>query len=360
MVDELGENFLKSGENNDIYDWVTSIMGEEWGDANNRIYIPKNDNITILLTDIDNDNSSNGGTLGYFFSLHNFKKIYSGSIKSNERIMFFVDAVMFARKDGASWDISDVGPTNIMSALAHELQHMIHFYQKNVKLRAITSTWLNEMCSMVVQDLVANKVQSDGPRGVYYGNSSSGYSRNYRGRLPLYNYYNDIAVADWDEYDENESMKNYSIAYALGSFLARNFGGAVFFRDVVQNRYPGHRAIEHALKQARISDDFGEILQKWGVANLLSDRTNVEIPYKYNNDGWFSDLLGYNIGSINLYNYSYGGSMGPKIYSWKTSESMPKTSNRYYLAGRNLTGEKNWDIQMDSGGNCRLTVVKKK
>ena len=31
MVDAMGEQFLKAGEDNDIYDWVTGIYGDPWG-----------------------------------------------------------------------------------------------------------------------------------------------------------------------------------------------------------------------------------------------------------------------------------------------------------------------------------------
>jgi len=63
MVDALADQFLKTGSDNDIYDWVTNIYGEEWGSDAQVKYsnlIAANSEITILLTDIDNDNSPNG------------------------------------------------------------------------------------------------------------------------------------------------------------------------------------------------------------------------------------------------------------------------------------------------------------
>ena len=67
MVNALAETFLLSGStSNDIYDWVTNIYGEEWGiDAQTKYstLIGESNEITILLTDIDNDNSANGGVV---------------------------------------------------------------------------------------------------------------------------------------------------------------------------------------------------------------------------------------------------------------------------------------------------------
>jgi len=40
MVDALADEFLKVGSDNDIYDWVTNIYGEEWGDDVQSIRTP--------------------------------------------------------------------------------------------------------------------------------------------------------------------------------------------------------------------------------------------------------------------------------------------------------------------------------
>jgi hypothetical protein len=136
MVTALAQEFLLAGSSNDIYDWVTGIYGAEWGNHSypEQLIAPDN-NITILLFDIDNDNTAfltKGYTSGYFYSKDNF--LTSRVSISNERIMFYIDAVAFAYPSG-SWDITDQLPADTVLTLAHELQHMIHFYQKNV-LRA--------------------------------------------------------------------------------------------------------------------------------------------------------------------------------------------------------------------------------
>ena len=88
----------------------------------------------MILTMTMIDPLTEGGVAGYFYAKDNFKSsYYSGS---NQRIMFYLDAVMFANGDGidgTDWDVSDPSPGDIVSTLTHEFQHMIHFYQKQIK-----------------------------------------------------------------------------------------------------------------------------------------------------------------------------------------------------------------------------------
>jgi hypothetical protein len=177
MVDQLADTFLMRGLNNDIYDWVTNIYEAEWGDDTNGYtgLITANNEITILLTDIDGDDSATGGVIGFFWSKDNFEK---GSIGgSNERIMFYVDAVMFANGED-SWDIDDFWPKEMVSTLAHEFQHMINFYQKRILLDTDIATWINEMLSETTEDLVATKIKHIGPRGIEYTDGSAGIISN--------------------------------------------------------------------------------------------------------------------------------------------------------------------------------------
>lgn len=363
MVDALAEKFIKAGTNNDIYEWTTTIFGPEWEATANQRYpydlITDNDEITILLFDISGDNSTTGGIVGFFYARDNFiRKPGDPILKfSNERIMFYLDAVMFANGEG-SWEISDKWPSEIVSTLAHEFQHMIHFYQKTV-LRSngdSTDTWIDELCSMTTEDILAYYMQVDGPRGVAYTIPSAGSANNTNGRLPEYNYYNDISLTVW-----NNSTRNYAINYAFGAYLARNFGGAPLLRDIVQNSYTDYRAIESALSRQGFAIDFSTALRKWAAANILSDSTSPPSGYyRYNSGTWFTSSLSgitYNLGSINLYNYRYGLQTEPYIYTTLPRGRQPKTSNIYYRAGKNVTGTLVYKIDLPK--EIKLTVVVK-
>jgi len=240
MVDELADTFLKAGSDNDIYDWITTIYGEEWSKSASDKYsdlIQETDSIDILLTDIDNDNSPNSGVVGYFWAKDNFTKdIYSGS---NERIMFYIDSVMFANTDNG-----DFWQKEIYSTLAHEFHHMINFYQKNILRDTSLDTWIDEMLSETVEDAVATKIEHIGPRGVTpYDDGSAGDSGNTDGRYPTFNRYNYISLTEW-----YNSLANYSNVNAFGAFLTRNYGIEVL-HDIEQSTYEHTDAIGYAVEK---------------------------------------------------------------------------------------------------------------
>lgn len=376
MVNTLSEKFLSAGAGNDIYDWVTGIYGAEWGAHDNKYYIQPNDNITILLCDIDEDNvPENSIVMGYFHSKDSLIKTEQTEF-SNQRIMFYIDAVMFANSEDPSsklpsdktgWQIADYWPQVTISVLSHEFQHMIHFYQKFILnyLSRSSDMWIEEMCSLVTEDFVSNKIGVNGPRGVRYDDPTGGLPGNKFGRLPLYNEYDDDSISTWLEGDD--VLRSYSNSYSYGAYLARNYGGVAFFKLIVQSPFTDYQAINDALAKSGYSDDFGKTLQNWGAAVILSDLA-VSEPYKYNNyTAWMTSVsdkgVSYELGSINLYNYTRNGQVGPYFYysspvgTEKYMYSLNNSSNRFYLASGNTSGTLERTIKLDK--NVKLTVVKK-
>jgi len=366
MVDAVADRFLRAGTGNDIHDWLTAIFGSPWGAHPYANLIPAESasQIHVLFLDIDGDGVWSEGdsrrTLGYFHGLNNFLEA-----ESNERLMFFMDAPLMALRDGPTWDVDDPVPNELISTLAHEFQHMIHFYQKRIRQDAVSEAWLNEMASEVAEDLIADKLETDGPRGVAYDNPTAGDVGNTRGRLGRYNYFNDIQVTAWDDY-----LENYSINYALGAYLARTYGGAALFGSIVTNPQSGVAAVETALRAHGHADSFGDVLANWAVANLLSDNPRAPSPYRYNSGGtWSTSSAGgetYRLGSINLYNYRYyygsGASDyldGPRLYGFQQfSDGIQRDphSNAYTTLGR-VTGTARLSISASAG--VRITVVAK-
>jgi hypothetical protein len=320
MVDAMAGQFLAAGSFNDIYDWVTAMLGAEWGPHGQAGLIQPNGEITILLCDIANDNAA-GGYVGYFWSKDNYTTEYEPA--SSERVMFTIDAVSYATGDG-SWDPGDFWPEEIFSTLAHEFQHMIHFYQRGVLRDAMASgdTWINEMASLVVEDLLADKMEVIGPRGVdtelLYPDGSAGASGNTKGRLGEFIYYPSLSLSDWG-YD----LESYSVAYAFGAWLARNYGGAELPGRLMQCSSTGPASIEDIVSQETgHGESFDRILQRWSAAVLLSGETDAPPGYRYNSGGFFASTLNgnaYRLGSIDLENYMYGGQVGPRMYPGGTT-----------------------------------------
>ncbi len=380
MVEALGDRFLRPGAGNDIYDWVTAIYGDPWGRHRyvNLIPAAAAREIHILLFDIDRDGAPEPGEcriVGFFWTVHNFRRSPDPPINrvSAERLIFFMDSVYMALPEGATWELTDRGPSVVISALAHEFQHMIHFYQKPVLRDAKSEAWLNEMASEVAQDLIADKQGVNGPRGVAYDDPTAGAPGNKAGRLPYYNLFNDVQVTTWDK-----KIANYAVNYALGAYLARTYGGAELFSAIVQSNSAGVGAIEAALAATGHAVSFGEILADWAVAALLSDNPAAPSRYRYNPGTWSTSFSGgeeFRLGSIDLYRYRYEppeqvsdcigpdvanrpAQEGPYLHSLQTFNARPQPphSNMIAALGRNSGRVR---LRVTAAGGNRITVVVK-
>lgn len=351
MVDQLADTFLKTNLDNDIYDWVTNIYEAEWGDDTNGYtgLITANNEITILLTDIDGDDSPSGGVIGFFWSKDNLDKAtVSGS---NERIMFYADAVMFANGEG-TWDIDDFWPKEMVSTLAHEFQHMINFYQKRILLDTDSDIWINEMLSETTEDLIATKIQHIGPRGIEYTDGSDGPTGNTNGRYPLYNTNNTLSLTAW-----NNTLADYSKVNAFGTYLIRNYGGAKLLHDIMHNTYVDEQAVVDAVNKSTEGSGktFDNLLNEWGTAVLLSDIESPENLPTYNTgDFTYRTHNGttYDMGSINFFNYD----PLPTIYT-AAGGTVQAQGNYYYKVGDNLTGDVT--INLELNGQTEATLIAK-
>ena len=365
MVDAVGDAFLRHGQSNDIYDWITTIFGDPWGPHDVPVLIPPEagNEIHIFLFDIENDGYPTGPRIvGYFSRLHNILRQPDSALlqHSLERLAFFLDSPWLASADGDTWEVTDRRPSGLIATLAHEFQHMVHYYQKPVMRNAISETWLNEQASEVAEDLIADKMMINGPRAVAYDDPRAGEPENRGGRLAGYNLYNDIQVSTWDGY-----LASYSINYAFAAYLARNYGGAALYSDIVQNDRHGVGAIQAAVRNQRHDASFLELLANWGAANLLSDNTAAPAPYQYNTGTWRISHTGgieFRLGSINLYNYVYAPGRlarpGPYLYplSVFNDRTQPPHSNRYTTLGRNSGTIR---LRVSAESDNRITVIVK-
>ena len=333
MVNKLADQFLQNSDNSafddDIYDWDTNIFGQEWGDDAHTIdqnLIGNSDTIEILIY-----NMHQSGLAGYFWSKDNFVKSYIPA--SNEKIMFYINSQLYAQ---------DAKET--FTTLAHEFQHMIHFYQRDVKLNIQDPTWLNEMMSETTEDLLAVKLKHKGPRNVDYTDGSAGSSYNTKGRYPLFNQYNYLSLTSWDN-----NLANYSMVSSFGAFLIRNYGGAKVLHDMMYSEHTGRYAVEDATNES-----FNTLLSRWGEGVILSDQTNLDsLKPRYNFGDFIISSYGgidYKIGSINFFNYS------PQP-TFKDSETLNKDANLYYKVGENLSGTIDLNISMPKGGD--VTIIAK-
>lgn len=370
MVNILSQKFIEN--TNNIYGDLTHIFGQEWfeGTSNSNYLLDGNRSIDILLFDI-NENYNGGRVVGYFNPDDLFLKNYA--FHSNESVMFYLDAYSYA--DSSPWNETEYWPDNAISTLAHEFMHLITFYQKTVLRDGKISIWLNEMISMLAEDIVSYDINTYGPRGVLGSVLSSGEANNGSGRLSYANYYNNYPVNAYsmDTYIE------YSVTYSYGAYLLRNYGsgenGLKFLRDIIWSTYQDTNAIEYAIKNRGFNKSFINTLQDWGKAIVLSNNEyNGEEKFKYNTGNGFTasiDGKQFKVGDINMYNYidsptfyETGGSWLPKLNrgnnllfylgkgngAFSMSISLPKYSRMQFII-KDSTGkfdlEKSENVQVN-------------
>ncbi len=327
MVDKLANTFLKNSDNNkyddDIYDWGTNIYGKEWGDdaqSINSNLIGESDTINILIF-----NANSRGLAGYFYPKDNFKKSYIPA--SNEKIMFYVNSELYSKNEGETF-----------TTLAHEFQHMIHFYRRNVN-NIEDSTWFDEMMSEATEDLVATKLKLKGPRNVDYRDGTAGNSHNTGGRYPKFNEYNYLSLTNW-----GSGATPYSKVSSFGAFLLRNYGGAKILHDLMYSKSSNEEAILDATGVSR----FETLLNKWAEAVILSDVDDLNSSKPRYNFGDFKettyDGITYKLGSINFFNYY-------PMPTMSSSKTINKDANLYYKVGNSLSGELKINVNIEKGGD---------
>lgn len=361
MVDWLAGRFLVSGADNDVFDWVSAILGPEWGTTPYWNLIGFDGDIHIVLADIEGDNEPDGGMVGYFWSLNNFTNAYLAATPyaglSNERIMFVLDSVMFANPYGGTnnlvWEEEDYWARELYSTLAHEFQHMISFYQRSI-LRGSegADVWIEELCSLLTEDLLSDRMGVPGPRGVDPADGTAGASDNPEGRIPLFNRYTYFPLVVTGVYD----VYDYSTTYAFGAWLARNYGGAALLRRLVHSSASDESLVEGAAASGgSVSSDLDSLLARWAASVLLSDREDLPPGYRYNRGGWFDstlDGISYRLGSIDAFRYRRYGTaeQGPYVFTAEGPAGQGlASSNVFFRAAQGFSGKRTYEIKLPEG-----------
>lgn len=369
MVDTLTAQFMQAGDDNDIFDWVTGVYGVPWGphsdspliDSDQLIDRDRRD-IHILLYDIDDDQLplfSSSRTVGYFWPKDNYRQgtlVTDGegnTFTSNGRLMFYMDSYLLARRDGAAWDIDDFWPAEVVSTLAHELQHMVHYYQRVVTRGTESDTWLNEMASLIAEDVVSEPVGVRGPRGVDPSlEGRAGGSGNPYGRLPEWATEPPVRLDAWSD---QQPLPHYAAAYSFGAALVRRYGVGVMTELIAANGETGD-AVENAVAATGGGVvSFSSLVSDWAVAMLLSNDTAAPREYRLNRDGWLESSVGgasYFLGSINAHNYGEGLRIVP--YSDELSENIPPTSSIYVRMAHDVSGTYSDQLALPAGVQVRV------
>jgi hypothetical protein len=269
--------------------------------------------------------------------------------------MFYIDSVVFAsHQENQKWDIAEYRQQKILSTLAHEFEHMIQFYQKNVLYNnSGLNPWIDEMLAVTVEDIIATKLKTNGLRGVSYTRGDAGDENNSKGRFPLFNRNISLTLTKW-----NNNREDYSKVGAFGSYLIRNYGGAKLLHDILHNKYTNEKAIVHAIQKSPngLDKDFDMLMHDWGIAVLLSSSTDlgVDSGYLYNLGDFlyteYQDSI-YSMGSINFFNYTEQPHISTEL------DNIEPKSNLYYKINSNSMRDIN--ITINNNSDIMVTLVVK-
>lgn len=209
---------------NNIYPKLTDFFGDVFTPG-----IDEDSRITILMSDLKQ------GIGGYFDSCHQYPE--SQCSHSNEREMIHVNTDFIFNE-------------RIKDFLAHELQHLINWNQKD-RLAGITEdVWLNELRSEYVPTLLG------------YDSSYSGSMLEMRVNDFLSDFRNPLG--EW----KGESG-DYGVIALLGQYLDNQFGENIFSL-MARNKLIGIESIDSALKEAGYTDNFDNVFTNWSLANYYN------------------------------------------------------------------------------------------
>ncbi len=308
---------------------VSTIFGYEFGGGSGGSGGRDEDqHISILFYDIDGDYSptQTGGVLGYFWGKDYYSQAALGATpKTNYMEIFYIDT-----------HFADWIPGTVASTLAHEYQHMIHFNVKSIAQSLSEPTWLNEMCSMVAQDLVCRNIGLDP--------AVDGAAK----RLPQFlHHYAESGVTDWLS---GSALKSYASAFAFGAYLERNYGGASLFQRILANNQTGISAVSAALLAEGYSDDFGAAFSHYGESLVFSDKP-AGSALKTMKQTWSESLGGImyvaepiDLNAMQQYNLdtsSWVSAYGARVYDPASAVDLRPYGNSIHThaAWKNLTGD---------------------
>ncbi len=185
---------------------------------------------------------------GYFSSPDQYVRAVRED--SNEMEMFYINI-----------DNVEIGSPFYNGVLAHEFQHMIHWYNDRNE-----ETWLNEGCSELAMAL--NERSSPGDYIV--GGSDISYL-----------YAPDTQLTTWPEGTAGDASAHYGAAYLFMRYFLERFGDEAT-QALVAHPENGMESVDRVL-QDELGLDFThkELFADWVLSNLINDPTLAEGQYGY-------------------------------------------------------------------------------
>jgi len=324
ISDALAQEYAEKFDR--IYLFETNLLGHEYGgDTDEHDGMDGDPKIQILIYDILNSSGTTGGTVGYFWG----KDFYpdselSGGLRSNLAEIFYINAAHAVQNKEL-----------ICTALIHEFQHMIHFNQKTVKRGVSSSTWYNEMLSMMAEDLIAPLL------GIPVTSTNHVIRTRMFDALRFYWVEN---IAEWGVWMSYESKCGF------GAYLLRNYGGAELLQRILGNDTVNIASINSALNDFSSGLTFDQALTRYGEAMIYSGPQMPEGVLTY--DKTVTSAINgtaYTAYGFNVWN-DFPAVGGPRIFDLTPQQMRPHTISIHSIdEWKNITG--NFSITLEKPAN---------
>ena len=112
------------------------------------------------------------------------------------------------------------------SALTHEFQHMLRYICDEIVKGVKTPDWYDEMLSQLAED-------------IFSGYLNLKIESTAISKLELFKMFTNFGVTYWNKDDPVNNQASYSVNYAFGAYLLRNYGGASLLAALTSHDTPG-------------------------------------------------------------------------------------------------------------------------
>lgn len=271
VLDRIANYFAVQADNN-VYALVSHLIGKPWGEHGYVNLIDGSQDINIVFY-----NSNSGGWAGYYAASDQYLRGWYP--RSNEWLAFYMASEGLYENnyhlDGAmKW---------ATSTLAHELTHMVHFYQRYVALGKGFDVWLNELAAMGMEDLIDTRVFNESystTQIMHYPNWISAGTYNCR-------------IDQWLGLSAVAGCNSYAVAGSFGAFMLRQHGVNFYKGLFASTQSKSWFMVDEAIRRAGGSG-YQDALRRWGasIAMLPLDHSPLGHGYSQRLDGGF-ELMGF-------------------------------------------------------------------
>jgi len=209
-----------------LYPTIRRYFGSEWSPG-----IDNDRRLTVL-------NARFSGAAGYFSTSDEYPTAVMPY--SNQREMFYINP-----------EYEQPGSTSYNSTLAHEFQHMVHWFADTNE-----DAWVTEGASELAMHLC-------------------GYPRD--GRISTFAHNPDTQLTSWDVHS---ATAHYSAAFLFLAYFAERLGPEMT-RDVVANERNGIAGFESVLQAHEINLSFEDLFADWVLANYLDGESGITVTTTY-------------------------------------------------------------------------------